>query len=923
MDETYNFKLIKVINTEKQLGSKIYIFEHERTGLKVYYCFPTDYVLGLKVSFYTPQINDKGITHVLEHLLCHTKSRYKNKWYLPSYSNEKTQFNAETFDDYTCFDLTSTSLPEFRTVVRSMFDSIFRKEFDFTEDQIAYEAGYIKDYDSCDGVIYNELKRVIEDPENLADEYSSLIAFSGTHYEDAPGGTLEGVMKITKEELEEYYFEHYHPSNCKIFVCGGFDIGKFLEYLDTVVFKDATRREVTKVPYEDPITLTDARLPFYAPNGYPKGENIYVWGIKLPFIENLDERAVYEVALRAVFDGGDGPFEEILKRGLAKYYKKTILVERVNAPYLRLTFFNVPEGAEETIDEIMNRYVDEIEYVGIDEDKFNNALKDVKNYYGPRTGLYYHSDLFNAVYYILKDDVYENTNLNRLLKLLNTLTVESISSLGAVMCSEGFQFKFVMYPSVDFVNDIEDNIIANYEDYKACFPVFEQYGERLAKTYKLNCTKQEVTKKVENLKYTLDKIQYELLKCKGVDVYKFEDATKLVMYAFDLRGLTDEELCFIPVLVKLINKKLPKRMDSFCYVDAEVVQRKVKDEYFKLELKVYFKDDIDTYFMDQIYDLIDNISPKEIAEMLLMSLPSKNNTSENLTRDLALRMDTNDLAYRGTVHRRTFFDALFNSANEDADRALNAFYDFHDACFKVLRRSNVKIVTTSEVLSPDRGSRMCEMLVDAIYDFVDVEQRKKIKTDDKDVTYHFVNARASATGVIKVEDLNKYSFGEKMVFDRMLYNFVYILFRQLGLGYQIDGTISGEYVTITSHSIRCCDDYRSAFAACGIYFEKFEGNLNHYKSKALDEVYDTFKGVQTPKINTFRYIESGISFEDIKQVPDVIDKMTVDDLREIGKSFVEACDNAKVYAVCGPGSHPLTLDDYELHKDYIFPSFLI
>lgn len=924
-NEHYNFELIKVINYEKEFGSKVYIFEHQKTGLRVYYSYPTNYVLEMRVSFYTPQINNKGLTHVLEHLLCHTNSRYKDKWYLPSYSNDKTDFNAATFDDHTCFELSSRSITEFRKVVKSMFSSIFRDTFDFTDEEIAFESGYIKDYDTVEGVVYNELKKSIEDPENMADEYSNKVAFAGTHYEYAPGGLITDVMNITREELEEYYYKYYKLSNCKIFASGGFDLFKFFEYLDTALCANAKVEKIDFISNEKYGRIREGRFPFYAPVGYPQGENIYVWGIRLPQITSLEERLVFETCMRALFDGSEGPFDSIIEKELAKRYKKTIIIERSAAPFLRITFYNVPEGKEEFIDTIMNRYLDEVEYLGLDEEKCEEARLGVIREYQSGSIKFFDPECASRMYFLLKDDTFLESSFKKALRVIDEISAEQISEISAALCDEQCQFKFVMYPDMPYVADIEDNFIANYEDYKLYEPVIENYGEIIAKSLRMNCTKQEVTKKLTNLKKALDEIKFEKIKCENVDVYKFEDEVRFVNFTFDLRGLTDDEMCYLPALVKLINRGLPKKHDLDVAVDAAVIQNKVQDEYFRLEIKCYFRNDaIDLSFFDSIYSSIDHISPQQLARYLVETLSVlRRGGSEKLTRDLAVRMDSTDIPYRGTVHRKTFYDALFNSGSQDANKAFESYCDFHDVCFKVLRRSNLTIMTTSGILNKYEAGCDPEKLVEVVKDFEDVDMRKTERKYDKDMTYHYANLTSSATGVIKVDKLNNFELGKKMVCDRVLYNFVYILFRQLGLSYQIDGTLAGEYVTITTHAIRCSDDYRSAFNACGSYFENFDGNLNHYKSKALDLLLDMFIGRLEPKLTVFRYVESGISFEDIVSIGDAIENMTSEDLKEVGKLLKDSSYEAKVYAVCGPGSSPYTLDDCGFNYDYIFPDFLI
>lgn len=67
------------------------------------------------------------------------------------------------------------------------------------------------------------LKKVVDNPSSLVSEKSALWYFGGHPFSVGPGGNLESLQKIQREQILKHYQEWYRPNNSTLAVYGKFD----------------------------------------------------------------------------------------------------------------------------------------------------------------------------------------------------------------------------------------------------------------------------------------------------------------------------------------------------------------------------------------------------------------------------------------------------------------------------------------------------------------------------------------------------------------------------------------------------------------------------------------------------------------------------------------------------------------------------
>lgn len=159
--------------------------------------------VGIKVGALYEKINEKGISHFIEHVLFKgTTSRSDEEL------NEELESLGGEYNAYTDYDATVYTISclkeEFENAVDLLGDMIINPEFD--EGEIEKERG----------VILSEIKMSKDDIEDLSFKNVNKIAFDKSSLKYEVTGLEENVSAFTKNQIKGYYNKHYTPKNALI-----------------------------------------------------------------------------------------------------------------------------------------------------------------------------------------------------------------------------------------------------------------------------------------------------------------------------------------------------------------------------------------------------------------------------------------------------------------------------------------------------------------------------------------------------------------------------------------------------------------------------------------------------------------------------------------------------------------------------------
>ncbi|MDO4290347.1 MAG: insulinase family protein [Eggerthellaceae bacterium] len=266
-----------------EIEGTAYVMRHNASGARLLYLRNDDANKAFSISFKTPAADDTGVFHILEHsVLCGSrKFPVKEPFVNLLKSSMQTFLNAMTFPDKTMYPVASTNEQDLLNLMDVYLDAVFypaiydkRTIFEQegwhlevegeggeeTRGEAAAE-GAVADAASgeggaggaCEaggngggvpdaapaaprlaynGVVFNEMKGALSDPESMLYDALSAALFPDTTYRFESGGTPAAIPTLTYEAFLDTHARHYRPDNSYITLYGDLDPETFLGFID-------------------------------------------------------------------------------------------------------------------------------------------------------------------------------------------------------------------------------------------------------------------------------------------------------------------------------------------------------------------------------------------------------------------------------------------------------------------------------------------------------------------------------------------------------------------------------------------------------------------------------------------------------------------------------------------------------------------
>ena len=208
--------------------------------------------IGVKVGALNESLNEKGISHYIEHMLFKgTESRTFQKL------NDDLEALGGEYNAYTDFSQTVYSIScledELKSAIEILSDMLICSKF--PEEEIEKERG----------VILAEIRSSKDSVEDFSFKKINEVAFKNSWYDVA--GLDENVKSFTKKELYEYYKKYYIPNNSLITMVSSLSHEEAFEEISKhfskwepkerieLVVKDEKNRNIKKVTTKENIEL--------------------------------------------------------------------------------------------------------------------------------------------------------------------------------------------------------------------------------------------------------------------------------------------------------------------------------------------------------------------------------------------------------------------------------------------------------------------------------------------------------------------------------------------------------------------------------------------------------------------------------------------------------------------------------------------
>lgn len=260
----------------KEINSKASIFEHEKSGARLFHLQNDDDNKVFAITFRTPPEDSTGVPHILEHsVLCGSRKFPSKEPFVELIKGSLNTFlNAFTFPDKTMYPVASRNSKDFRNLMDVYLDAVLYPNI-YKTPEIMMQEGWHYELESKEddltykGVVYNEMKGAFSSPESILMRKVQESLFPDTPYGVESGGDPDNIPDLTQEQFTAFHKKYYHPSNSYIYLYGDMNVEEQLQFINDEYLKDFDRIEVTSQIKEQVSFKEERRLEL----DYPISEN--------------------------------------------------------------------------------------------------------------------------------------------------------------------------------------------------------------------------------------------------------------------------------------------------------------------------------------------------------------------------------------------------------------------------------------------------------------------------------------------------------------------------------------------------------------------------------------------------------------------------------------------------------------------------
>lgn len=268
----------------KDIDSMTYLCRHKKTGARVVLLSNDDDNKVFYIGFRTTPKDSTGVAHITEHsVLCGSKNfPVKDPFVELAKGSLNTFLNAMTYPDKTVYPVASCNDKDFQNLMNVYLDAVFypntyQNEAIFRQEGWHYE---LNDQDELiyNGVVYNEMKGALSNPDSILWREISTALYPHTTYGVESGGDPENIPDLTYEQFLDFHRTYYHPSNSYIYLYGNMDMAEKLDYIDREYLSKYDYLEVDSKITEEPCFEKQNRLVKEIPLGEGESaeENTYL-----------------------------------------------------------------------------------------------------------------------------------------------------------------------------------------------------------------------------------------------------------------------------------------------------------------------------------------------------------------------------------------------------------------------------------------------------------------------------------------------------------------------------------------------------------------------------------------------------------------------------------------------------------------------
>ncbi|WP_273397667.1 insulinase family protein [Thermophilibacter mediterraneus] len=361
-----------------ELSGCAYLMRHDATGARALWLACADTNRSFAISFRTPPADDTGVFHILEHSVLCGSDAYpvKEPFVNLLKTSMQTFLNAMTFPDKTMYPVASTNVADLENLMGVYLDAVLHPAI-YARPRIFEQEGWHLEVDddgalSYNGVVFNEMKGALSDPEDVLYQELSRALFPDTAYGHESGGNPRAIPTLTYEAFLDAHARHYALSNSYTVLYGDLDIDRELAFVDER-FRAATDRGAGA---PNPLLLQAPVRPARRVVTMATAPSNSTIGLSYVLGTASDRTRVLavDVLLDALCGSNEAPLKRrVLDAGLADDFS-AMLADGVAQPQAMFVLRGLAEGAGERFRGLVEDTCAELAESGIPRDKLEASL---------------------------------------------------------------------------------------------------------------------------------------------------------------------------------------------------------------------------------------------------------------------------------------------------------------------------------------------------------------------------------------------------------------------------------------------------------------------------------------------------------------------------------------------------------------------
>ena len=381
----HSFQVNRQVDLE-ELQATMYEMEHITTGLKLVWLDREEENKTFGIAFKTLPWNDTGVFHILEHSVLCGSDRYPVKEpFVELVKNSLNTFlNAMTFPDKTVYPVASKNKKDFINLVRVYMDAVFHPAI-YTNPNIFRQEGWHFAFDeagkpSYNGVVFNEMKGVMANADELMDDALNIALLPDTTYRYNSGGDPKHIPELTYEDFLDAHRKFYAPSNAYIFLDGSMDIEEMLKLLQEEYLKDFVRTQPVEFPPKQTPVKGESRRVIYEIGEEEKDEPRMrmAWGGVIGDYDDRERLLAMHVLHSVLAHNNHSPLPKcILEANLAEDVIVSI-TDSVRQPYARIEVRNYDPKNTDRIRRLIFEELERLARTGLDREEVESAMANTE-----------------------------------------------------------------------------------------------------------------------------------------------------------------------------------------------------------------------------------------------------------------------------------------------------------------------------------------------------------------------------------------------------------------------------------------------------------------------------------------------------------------------------------------------------------------